>query len=352
MTDQPSLQFSVEESVWFEKGQEVQELVSMSLDPEIAIQEHDQYLSIRGALQLSGEYYPREDQSEEVSDIESLRENRSVRMVHEVRMTEDGVCELGHKFPVDITIPMSRVDNLDDVYVMVESFDYELPEQGRLQLTAELSISGISGEANRVEESQESEEETVEDNVEPLFKETESVPAQEFPSFETEVRKEPTQEANELEEEEADDVELTNESEQNSDLQARDDEQEDIEVEEVEDHEADEEEAETLINLASRSETESSDNDRAAVKLNEKAKVEDDDYEVSDENALYLTEIFADEGGEHFSTLRMRIIQSGETIDMIANSYDTSISKLMQMNRIDDDHVQEGQIIYVPALER
>ena len=50
------LQFSVEESICFQKGQEVSELLSISLDPDITVQEVNDYVSIRGSLELTGEY--------------------------------------------------------------------------------------------------------------------------------------------------------------------------------------------------------------------------------------------------------------------------------------------------------
>ncbi|MFZ7945582.1 hypothetical protein [Neobacillus sp. 19] len=54
--NQSCLRFSLEESLWFRKGQEVEELISISLDPDITIQENDQYVTIRGSLELTGEY--------------------------------------------------------------------------------------------------------------------------------------------------------------------------------------------------------------------------------------------------------------------------------------------------------
>lgn len=140
--------------MWFQKGQEVSELVSISLDPNIVIQEHDQYVSIRGALQLTGEYRIEENTSEDDD-----RDFTSVRVVNEVVTREDGVSVLSHNFPVDITIPKNRIQNLDDVYVAIESFDYELPKRGCLELVADLSISGIYGNQQSVPSVEETQEE-------------------------------------------------------------------------------------------------------------------------------------------------------------------------------------------------
>lgn len=137
---QSCLKFSIEESVWFQKGQEVSELVSIALDPDISIQEREQYITIRGALQLTGEY--RIHDSGTQSDTFVFPD---ARMVNEVLTREDGISEITHRFPVDITIPKNRIENLDEVFVSIDMFDYELPERHILQLTADLSISGIYG---------------------------------------------------------------------------------------------------------------------------------------------------------------------------------------------------------------
>ena len=143
--NQSYLRFSVEESVWFQKGQEVSALLSISLDPNIVIQEDNQYVSIRGALELTGEY-----RIDEETIHEDTRDFTSVRVVNEVITREDGISELKHSFPVDITIPKNRIQNMDDVYVAIDSFDYELPRNGCLQLVADLSISGIYGSQQSV----------------------------------------------------------------------------------------------------------------------------------------------------------------------------------------------------------
>ena len=66
--NQSSLRFSLEESVWFKRGQEVEELLSISLDPHITIQEQEQYIVIQGKLFLSGEFRNNAEAVEEEED--------------------------------------------------------------------------------------------------------------------------------------------------------------------------------------------------------------------------------------------------------------------------------------------
>ncbi len=136
------LRFSLEESVWFQKGQEVDDLISISLDPDITIQESDQYITIKGSLELSGEYSREEDESVE-ADYEDFFTNNP-RTVQLVELREDeGTYAFTHQFPVEVTIPKNRIQNLEEIDVRVETFDYAFPENSCLRLTADLMIIGL-----------------------------------------------------------------------------------------------------------------------------------------------------------------------------------------------------------------
>ncbi len=134
------LQFSVEESICFQKGQEVSELLSISLDPDIRVQEVNDYVSIKGSLELTGEY-----NIDYSSHFEEL--DRELRHVEEVRAREDGTAELIHCFPVDITIPKNKVSHLNDVFVFIDAFDYQLTDSRILTIQADLAIEGLLEES-------------------------------------------------------------------------------------------------------------------------------------------------------------------------------------------------------------
>ncbi|MEC1750276.1 LysM peptidoglycan-binding domain-containing protein [Bacillus mojavensis] len=130
------LQFSVEETICFQKGQEVSELLSISLDPDIRVQEVNDYVSIRGSLELTGEYNI--DQSKNAEEFYTDK-----RFVEEVRTREDGTAELTHCFPVDITIPKNKVSHLHEVFVFIDAFDYQLTDSRILTIQADLAIEGL-----------------------------------------------------------------------------------------------------------------------------------------------------------------------------------------------------------------
>ncbi|MFT8320549.1 MAG: LysM peptidoglycan-binding domain-containing protein [Bacillus sp. (in: firmicutes)] len=175
-----TLRFSLEESVWFQKGQEVEDLLSISLDPNITIQENDQYITIQGSLELTGEYT--RSQENQLEDEEVFK---APKLMHSVMEREEGVCEFLHHFPVDITIPITRITSLDDMEVQVETFDYVFPERSCLNLTADLSITGLTNDAQQeIQEDNEIEEETelayreqeeAEEDVELAYREQEDI---------------------------------------------------------------------------------------------------------------------------------------------------------------------------------
>lgn len=141
MSQNNRLQFSVEESIYFKSGQEVSELLSISLDPDILVQEVNDYVSIRGSLELTGEYnINQEELLGELSSFPTYRE------ADEVKVREDGTAELLHQFPVDITIPKNKISHLNDVFVFIDAFDYQLTENRLLTIQADLAIEGLLDE--------------------------------------------------------------------------------------------------------------------------------------------------------------------------------------------------------------
>lgn len=137
--NQTNIRFSLKETVWFQKGQEVKEVRSLSLNPDITIQQFEEYVQVKGVLTLEGNYLPEVDNG----DFYSLRELAPSRFVEDVRALEDGSCNLHHPFPVDISIPLTRISDLENLCVSVETFDYQITEKGCIQIAADLCISGL-----------------------------------------------------------------------------------------------------------------------------------------------------------------------------------------------------------------
>ncbi|MFY0757396.1 stage VI sporulation protein D [Metabacillus dongyingensis] len=349
---QSSLRFSVEESVWFQKGQEVGELLSISLDPDITIQEFDQYISIRGALQLTGEYKIDEDYNEEEFEYANLR------FVNSVETREDGISQLVHRFPVDITIPRNRIGDLEEVYVTIESFDYDLSESRNLKLVADLEISGISSQDSfeEVQEEEEEEEEqtynhSTQEELEPLYRSSQALLHEEeiqeaysesfdavlaensdtpekeefYQPFDVEVRKQAIEE------------EVT----QPFDVEVRKQAIEE-EITQPEIHYSAGRPAEAEVESYSAPPKQSPKSRKEEAKKQEQPK--------ETENSLYLTKLFGREDEEEFSKLKICIVQQGDTIDSICDRYNITVQQLHRVNQFSSTaDVHEGQTLYIPV---
>lgn len=341
---QSKLTFSIEESVWLNKGQEISSVLGLSLEPDIVIEERGDQVFIKGGLQLVGQYEGLEQQEENEESL-IVEQQSSFRPLGNVRTNEDGIKELTHFLPVDITIPASRIRNLDEVYVQIESFDYDLPERTCIQLTADISISGMTA-PDSTNETKSIEREKVDvhtttftfdakkEEVPVEREQTEQIVSEEQQSNETEEVQVVTQfESEEISEDEKDEVEL---------VEARVDDEEVEEEELVEEQEMVEER--TIITMAGKSELQE--------EAEQSEEDEEDDEETSstssrEDNALYLTKMMANEE-EQFTTWKMCIIQENESLEMIADRYDVSLSQLVRFNRLDQERVEEGQILYIP----
>ncbi|MEH7146640.1 stage VI sporulation protein D [Priestia megaterium] len=374
------LRFSVEESVWFQKGQEVSQLLSISLEPQVAIQEYDQYVSIRGALQLTGEYETYEGEH-------SLREYTNENQVQSISVREDGTAELSHQFPVDITIPKNRIQSIEDVYVSIDLFDYELPGTNQLQLMADLSITGLYGEQHeeREEEEEFAEEQHIvsyeeADDAEEVYtenfaqeeEEREEQEEQEEQEFDVSYREAPALlEAEAIEEDHSEEPPsyfssvFKKESRAEQVVEYEEEAYEPFEVEVKKEAQIEEEREDNVIELFQlRQEQESLEESQASelstyAGIQQEAEQEEEKIIVEfrkeenesgrNENALYLTKLFSREE-EAFSTWKLCIVQDGDSLDTIANRYNTNVQNILRVNNLEDEYeLEEGSILNIPV---
>ncbi|MED0654634.1 stage VI sporulation protein D [Anoxybacillus geothermalis] len=345
--EQSYLRFSLEESVWFKNGQEVAEFLSISLDPVISVDEYDQYITIRGALELNGEFRPGDGGEATEADRDAF-DFASYRYIQHISVREDGISELSHRFPIDITIPRNRIRDLDNVYVTVESFDYDLGDNGRLLVTADISISGIS-EAPLVDDLPADDEEE-----EPLFAPFESIARKEAADGEAFIPEDrPAAEADE--QPAAAGGELPVSAFEPAAVRHEEtppDEEEGVKEPflpiETETKAVSAEAEEDMATLLPPTEAKVSIG--AAKKTAEEDK-EEQATETKSENALYLTKLFAKSEAEEFTQVKICIVQQGDSLDKIAERYDVTVSQLLRANDLESpDDVHEGQLLYIPAM--
>ncbi|WP_176554275.1 stage VI sporulation protein D [Bacillus sp. Marseille-P3800] len=367
-----ALTFSIEDSVWLNKGQQIDEIIGMSLTPEISVMQMDDHVTIQGGLRFVGEYKMMEENRQMDEEEMDEDEDSSFTALSDFRNsgdiqkeTETGTGQIEHVFPIDITIPMTRIQHVDDIYVEVSSFDYDLPEKSCIQLTADVSISGVKSDEQQREieliDAEYDYEETEED-IETVVQEEEA--QEESTAFQFEAYKshqeEPEEEAEELQvayepKEEAPSYERNRSMEQDiiETFQQSDWQEEDHQVEAQSD-------PTTYSNQhveeapAYRYVTETEQMDVHESYEPEEVDIEEEVQEAvkkERDSASYLTSMLRNED-EQFSRWKMCIIQEEETLQVIADRYELSTSQLTRYNNLDSEKVEEGQIIYIPSKSK
>ena len=144
--DQQKFSFELNESLYFEKGQEVEEMIQIALEPEISIQPFNEYVSIRGVIELQGEYQKVEGSEENQQKIADIDNTPSQRFMERITDIDVNTASFSHRFPVEISVPSYRVKDMNQITVSIESFDYEVPMNNQLNLTSTIDIHGLNTE--------------------------------------------------------------------------------------------------------------------------------------------------------------------------------------------------------------
>ncbi|CDQ18186.1 stage VI sporulation protein D [Halobacillus karajensis] len=322
--------FYLDESIWFKEGQGVRELLGISLEPEITIEELGDEVKMKGTVDLAGEYIP--TGSEDAQDESPL--SPSMRVMDQVEPSDDGLHTFSHAFPVDITVPLERISSLEDVLIDIESFDYELPANRQLRLHAHVNINGV-------------EEKQQEASNEPAFDETAQVGPVNFPE-QGDPKESPV-----FPEREVPIFRLDDDNNEND-----------------EQNEKSEDDGRWFYKK-SQSFPEFFGQEQEVKKLPEEPSYDSsvnwgdvsvDDVEESngeqssDESAQApggmdgIKQIFKHlfpNREDTYTQMKMYIAQEEETLSSIAEKYDVSVKQLERVNDYKDD-VSPGQIVYIP----
>ncbi|WP_246187532.1 stage VI sporulation protein D [Ornithinibacillus caprae] len=352
--DQSVFSFELNESLYFERGQEVGEIMGISLEPEISIQPFNEYISIRGVVELQGSYLKADHEQGENEEDYFTEGYHSKRYMERVVDTDQGSAEFLHRFPVEISVPTYRVEDLDDVTVMITSFDYELPEPNQLQLKSTIEIHGINDQVEESRNEDYSVEVTDDNEIEPEEREAED-------AFEFEIKKEKEESPDVVESED-----LTNTPTLSTSIQGDD-----------EDPEGGrwkyKKQTQSFAEFFNKEDPDSSDSPESVELVAESPDVSSGylDFEESPSpfessdlsresgessskekaDLRYLSDMFRNEE-ESYTKMRLCIVQEKDTLESIAERYDTTSIQIVNQNRLTDDHVTEGQLLYIPSKKK
>lgn len=339
--------FDLNETLLFELGQEIEEMISISLDPDIVVQSYDDYVQIRGVIMLSGEYFRvREDNLDMEQDLPE-RNVPSFRYVERVVNINRDVSGFSHRFPVEISVSNERVDNLNDIVVTVDSFDYKLPTNDTLNIFASLHIYGIDPEQKTVEESERRPMASASDYYEEVSEKQDVIHTDEQSDEKVDETIETNKDRSTLDE--VDDS--TNKQEIMEDFQ-----EQPLRLIKGKKHDSDEE-LDSIIPKAEVTEGEVSEvnaeqdddisestasEDEIQIELND--GLDEDNDEVND--VTFLTELFSSDE-ETYTQVKIYIAQKDDTVESIAKQYDIPVLQLLKDNRMSMDTIEEGQLITI-----
>ena len=70
--------------------------------------------------------------------------------------------------------------------------------------------------------------------------------------------------------------------------------------------------------------------------------------------SLSITEFLArkEETSESHTTVKVCIVQKGDSLDTLSDRYDVSVTHLQRLNNLDiNQDVFEGQVLYIPVVQ-
>ncbi|WP_312116160.1 LysM peptidoglycan-binding domain-containing protein [Brevibacillus reuszeri] len=158
------LSFAIKETIFLSSDKAgIGELQELELVPDVEVLENENYISITGCLQLFGKYEPIREAAEANSGgTETLVEAMTFSPFRQ-EATEEGYYgweeQIGHRIPLNITIPLERIAEIGDIYAIVDSFDYRLESPHQMLIDAELKIMGIAFAEQAQAQEQEQEQE-------------------------------------------------------------------------------------------------------------------------------------------------------------------------------------------------
>lgn len=327
--------FNLDESLYFEHGQEISEMVSISLDPDITLERQETYAQISGIIVLNGTYEKVLDQSASQPYVTQDQQHKYIEKIidHHNGTTAD----FYHRFPIEISIPKERVNRLEDVRVKIAVFDYELPDHQTVKLSATVHITGLMEE---VEVEKIEEEDIVVEEIE-----------------EKDLVTEDTENIADAKDTRKTDVINDEKSVEQPEIQSVDTTEE--QVEEADDGEVIESDAEANVEVDAEANVEvDTEADVEPLGLEETEQEQEIDISLQKteqeeeiehvQDVQFLTELFASDEEEMQTTVTIYISQETDTIESVAKRFEIPTLRLIKDNDLSGDKITAGQLLYIP----
>src|SRR5690625_5839752 len=115
-------------------------MLGISLELEISIQQFNEYVSIRGVIELHGEYQKVPANEDNKPDLLELEDNHSYRYLEKIKDTAAGRAEFLHRFPVEISVPTYRIPDINILSVRIDTFYYNITDKREINFISILLI--------------------------------------------------------------------------------------------------------------------------------------------------------------------------------------------------------------------
>lgn len=300
MEENEVMYIPIEEYIHVSNDMKIDEMMQISLEPNIIMQMKHDFILLKGDLILQGNY--RLLENEEPFD-------RIEPQMEQVQLLGDNKAMFLHAFPIEIAIEKSKIKNLDDVSMQMEMFDYTIKNPVTIHLTANVMINGIDQTASQKKQ--------VEGEKEP------DVISTQLHSDERKTDKLKQSKHEDQEIDEAVHVEGTD----------------NIRIEE---------EKETPVTIGFSS------NEREIDYIDEEEAIAEEVVEEVTKSPVSLFHMLFsnDDETEQYEHVRMYITQENDYLDKIAEKYDLSVYQLMKDNDLTEDMVEAGQILKIKTKKK
>jgi stage VI sporulation protein D len=332
------LRFDIFERVHLSEGVAgISALDEIELKPDIQVLSRGQQAILKGNLVLSGTY----------SGEQQGQSGQTLR----------------HNIPVEITLPVNRIQSLDQIGVEIDTFDVDLLSARSLNVTGVLSLRGIETASSAAEHWSEDEEmvfvhqaEGEKASPEPELAPTDEVAARDAEQEAVLLESADTQEEAEAQ---AEPVAVPVIAGTNSEREAAEEKKE-LKIAfsgktSAEQSEIKATDLKSLFNKQAASAVVESEARISEAEQQEEAETEEAAAHRTQEgrssgDALEWKRLFisAEEEEQRFRKVRMCIVQKDETIELIAQRYSLNPREVILYNRLADGDISEGQIIYIP----
>ncbi|MCY9663777.1 LysM peptidoglycan-binding domain-containing protein [Paenibacillus alginolyticus] len=339
---QPGLRFDIYERVHLQEDLAgIQELNDVELLPHIQVITLDDQAILKGNLLLTGNYFSEE---------------------------RDAPRSLEHLIPVEITLPLNRIHRVEDIQVEIENFDIDLLSARSLNVTGVLSLQGVEIVSAPLESWREEEEVTFVHEVNiPRFEpavpytpqfvqEPPTLPIIQEPVNVSSYAAPPPYEAPAQDE-------VASEFGSNDGAVVVEIEQTELKVTPHQESTVVTEDKKELKVAFGKKANEAVDINPYGIKsllskagsyLTDKRNAEAEaQAALAEETRIDAVEwkrlfLQSNTGSQEFRKLKLCIVQKEDTLESIAKRYQLNPRELQLLNRMSDQEISVGQVIYLP----